>query len=68
MARRFVDHRRSQSVEYTMEILVTQGAYALASEYEDLDDHDRLRADSVLALGSRQGGLDRRVIRERDRD
>ena len=69
MARRFVDHRHSQSVEYTIEDLVTQRIYALAPEYEDLDDHDRLRADSVLAPATGKGNLtgkDR--IRGRDRD
>ena len=60
MAHRFLDHRRSQSVEYTVEDLVTLCICALVSEYEGLDDHVRLHAGSVLALGSQQGGFDRR--------
>ena len=52
-----------------MEELATQRIYALASEYEDLDDHDRLRADSVLALAIGKGDLtEEGRIRERDRD
>lgn len=52
-----------------MEDLATQRIYALASEYEDLDDPDRLRADSVLALAVGKGDLTGEGrIRERDRD
>lgn len=57
IACRFVDRRRLQSVEYTMDALVTQRIYVLGSEYEDIDDHDRLRAASVRALAVGKGDL-----------
>jgi len=46
----FTDHRNPGSVEHDLESLIAQRVYALALGYEDLNDHDRLRADSVLAL------------------
>ncbi len=46
----FSDHRNANSAEHSVEALVSQRVYALALGYEDLNDHDALRADSVLAL------------------
>ena len=46
----FVDYRNPESVEHPMQRLLAQRIYALALGYEDLNDHDVLRADSVLAL------------------
>jgi hypothetical protein len=46
----FVDHRQPGSVEHDIGTLVSQRVYALALGYEDLNDHDVLRADSTLAL------------------
>jgi hypothetical protein len=46
----FRDHRNRRSVEQDIETLVSQREYALALGDEDLNDHDVLRADSVLAL------------------
>jgi hypothetical protein len=46
----FTDHRNPNSVEHSVHALVSQRVYALALGYEDLNDHDALRADSVLAL------------------
>ena len=46
----FRDYRNPNSVEHSVRELVAQRVYALALGYEDLNDHDALRADSVLAL------------------
>jgi len=46
----FTDYRNPNSVEHSVHSLVSQRIYGLALGYEDLNDHDTLRADSVLAL------------------
>jgi len=46
----FADHRNPNSIEHSVRALVAQRVYALALGYEDLNDHDHLRADSLLAL------------------
>ncbi|MEQ8689446.1 MAG: IS1380 family transposase [Pseudomonadales bacterium] len=46
----FSDHRNPNSIEHSVAALVAQRVYALALGYEDLNDHDHLRADSLLAL------------------
>ena len=48
----FRDHRSAARTEHRVETLVAQRVLGLAAGYEDLNDHDRLRADSVLALAS----------------
>ena len=45
----FTDHRNPQLTEHTREQLVAQRVYALALGYEDLNDHDELRLDPLLA-------------------
>ncbi|MFV0477068.1 MAG: transposase, partial [Parahaliea sp.] len=50
MAKGFTDHRNPNSFEHSVHSLVAQRVYGLALGYEDLNDHDVLRADSVLAL------------------
>ena len=45
----FADHRKSDRIEHTVEELVAQRVYALALGYEDLNDHDDLRRDPLLA-------------------
>ncbi|MFB3079429.1 MAG: IS1380 family transposase [Lysobacterales bacterium] len=68
VARSFSDYRNPNSIEHSVHALVAQRIYGLALGYEDLNDHDVLRADSVLALlvGKRDlTGEDRE--RERDR-
>jgi Transposase DDE domain group 1 len=49
-ARCFTDYRDVSYIEHTVEELVAQRVLALAQGYEDLNDHDTLRDDSVLAL------------------
>jgi hypothetical protein len=45
----FTDHRDPDLVEHSVEELVAQRVYALALGYEDLNDHDDLRRDPLLA-------------------
>jgi hypothetical protein len=46
----FVDYRDPERIEHTLETLIKQRVMALALGYEDLNDHDALCRDSVLAL------------------
>lgn len=46
----FADHRDPELIEHAVEELVAQRVYALALGYEDLNDHDRLRLDPLLAM------------------
>lgn len=48
------DPRQSSKVRHSLRSLIAQRVYALCCGYEDLNDHDVLRADSVL-----QTALDR---------
>ena len=50
LANGFTDYRNPNSVEHSVHALVAQRVYGLALGYEDLNDHDALRSDSVLAL------------------
>jgi hypothetical protein len=45
----FTDHRNPDLSEHTVEELIAQRVYALALGYEDLNDHDDLRTDPLLA-------------------
>jgi len=45
----FTDHRDPDLIEHTVEELVAQRVYGLALGYEDLNDHDDLRCDPLLA-------------------
>ena len=46
----FVDHRDPELIEHTVQELVAQRIYGLALGYEDLNDHDQLRRDPLLAM------------------
>ena len=46
----FTDHRDARRIEHSVESLLAQRIYALALGYEDLNDHDELRSDPLLAL------------------
>jgi hypothetical protein len=48
----FEDHRRPEFIEHTVVALVRQRAYGLALGYEDLNDHDVLRRDPLLAVAA----------------
>jgi len=64
----FTDHRDERSIEHTTQELVAQRVYGIALGYEDLNDHDVLRQDPLLAVlvgKSAPNGEER--ARERDR-
>jgi len=46
----FTDHRDAERIEHTVEELVAQRVYGLALGYEDLNDHEELRKDPLLAV------------------
>lgn len=46
----FHDYRKPELVEHTVAELVGQRVYGLALGYEDLNDHDDLRRDPLLAV------------------
>jgi hypothetical protein len=63
----FTDHRNPDRIEHTVADLVAQRVYALALGYEDLNDHDDLRRDPLLA--ALVGKLDPKgTTRQRPRD
>ena len=45
----FTDHRDPELIEHSVEELLAQRVYGLALGYEDLNDHDDLRRDPLLA-------------------
>src|SRR5947209_3107841 len=64
----FTDHRAPAAIEHTVAQLVAQRVFGLALGYEDLNDHDTLRLDPLLAtlVGKTDPtGTDR--LRRRDR-
>jgi len=64
----FTDHRNPDLIEHTVEELVGQRVYGLALGYEDLNDHDDLRHDPLLAvLVGKQDPLGDERPRARDR-
>jgi hypothetical protein len=46
----FVDYRNPDQIEHTVDTLIKQRVMGLALGYEDLNDHDALRQDPLLAL------------------
>ena len=64
----FEDAREPGQVEHSVEELLRQRLYGLALGYEDLNDHEELRTDALLAavVGKRDPTGEKRV-RERDR-
>ena len=53
----FRDHRQPAQVEHSVPELVSQRVHGLVLGYEDLNDHDQLRWDPLLALLSGQQDL-----------
>jgi hypothetical protein len=45
----FTDHRRADLIEHEVATLVGQRVFGIALGYEDLNDHDQLRHDPVMA-------------------
>ena len=50
LAECFRDHRCQELIEHTVSTLVGQRVFAIALGYEDLNDHDELRHDPMLAI------------------
>lgn len=50
----FTDHREAEQVVHALPTLIGQRIVAIALGYEDINDHDALRRDPVLALFSDQ--------------
>lgn len=46
----FTDNRDQSRIEHTVEELLTQRVLGIVCGYEDLNDHERLRDDALLAL------------------
>jgi hypothetical protein len=64
----FVDHRDSRRVEHQVEELLAQRVYGIALGYEDLNDHEELRRDPLLAtLVGKRDPLGEDRVRVRDR-
>lgn len=63
----FVDHRDPERIEHTVKELVGQRVYGIALGYEDLNDHDQLRRDPMLAvLAEKEDPRGESRVRERD--
>ena len=46
----FQDYRDQARVEHSLNAMVAQRVYGLVQGYEDLNDHEQLRHDPMLAL------------------
>jgi hypothetical protein len=67
-ARCFRDHRAPELIEHTVAELLAQRVLAQACGYEDLNDHDVLRDDALLAVAAGKTdptGAQRRRARDR---
>jgi hypothetical protein len=47
----FSDYRNPSLIEHSVSDLLRQRVFAMAMGYEDLNDHDTLRCDPVMAMG-----------------
>ena len=64
----FTDHRDPDRIEHSVCEMVAQRVYALALGYEDLNDHDQLRHDPLMAvLVGKADPTGRDRVRQRDR-
>ncbi|MGH9801993.1 MAG: IS1380 family transposase [Blastocatellia bacterium] len=64
----FTDHRDAGAVEFSLDQLLKQRIFGLALGYQDLNDHDKLRVDPLLALLCGRAdvtGQDRRCTADR---
>ena len=68
LARCFTDYRDEELIEHPVEQLLRQRIFALALGYEDLNDHDQLRHDPLLAtLVGKPDPTGNDRLRQRDR-
>jgi hypothetical protein len=51
----FTDHRNPDRIRHSLRTLIAQRIVAIALGYEDLNDHDQLRHDPLMALFSEKG-------------
>jgi len=68
LAKCFSDYRDERWIEHTVEELLAQRLYGTCLGYEDLNDHDQLRADPLLAVAVNKSdplGLNRRQESDR---
>lgn len=64
----FTDHRDGRFVEHGVVELLRQRIFGIALGYEDLNDHNKLRVDPLIALASGKEDLEgKNRHRERDR-
>ena len=64
----FTDHRDPELIEHSVDQLIAQRVFGLALGYEDLNDHDELRHDPLLAvLVGKQDPTGQDRLRQRDR-
>jgi hypothetical protein len=63
----FSDHRCGPLVEHGLGHLLAQRIHAIALGYEDINDHDKLRLDPVLALSCNKADLLGEARSEEDR-
>ena len=64
----FTDHRDTDLIEHSVEELLAQRIYALALGYEDLNDHDELRSEPLLAvLVGKHDPTGKNRLRQRDK-
>lgn len=63
----FTDHRDPELIEHSVVDLIAQRVYGMALGYEDLNDHDQLRHDPLLAvLVGKQDPTGQDRLRQRD--
>ena len=58
LAECFTDLRNPELVEHSVWALLAQRIHAIALGYEDLNDHDELMADPVLALSAQKTDIE----------
>ena len=58
----FTDYRNADLIEHQVEELVAQRVYGLALGYEDLNDHEELRNDPLLAVLVEKGDLGEKAL------
>jgi len=64
----FSDHRDPEIIEHSVKHLIAQRVYGLALGYEDLNDHDQLRLDPLMAvLVGKEDPTGQDRVRQRDR-
>ncbi|NNK14563.1 MAG: IS1380 family transposase [Desulfofustis sp.] len=64
----FTDHRQAKRIEHDVLSLVSQRVIGLALGYEDLNDHDQLAKDQMLAIAvgkTDPTGMDRMSVKDK---